>query len=863
MATKLKKTRPFAALFFFVAAISALIVSALFAVDMASSDWEYIGADYKDTKNYEQSMSELIRAACVIAQAIQSENSGERYFSQDEQSLAWQNLQKQGVNISYYIQYGGKAYSANTVADSRERFKLETQREFEANAQETRSHGFRSSYAGFEYVLTLEGGNLTESMNTRNGSSSQSKMMLMQSKYALRLSDIPYQRFLAAAQDDGELFIGIAVRADGRLMNYGSIYESYYFWYITCLQLLILVSAAALSLIILFVLLFKRRSLEQAGNKLSRFFGWFWMEVKLAAILFGIMAAADGVIEQYNYGFNVAYIVLTLAGFWTCYFLLSDLGREGKAFFSNNIVMSLIRFMKTLESSHKFVARMKKRLVIFISAELVLAVIAAFIVITGYGAGVLLALIPFIVGLILAAHYIDTYNREMNAFGSIIDYVNEIRSGSVQKALEIDEKSEFHKLAEALNDVHGGMVRMVEERVKSEKMKAELVTNVSHDLKTPLTSIINYADLLGRESLTPEFANDYVKILSSKAQRLKNLVQDLFEISKANSGAVDLDMQQINLAALLEQTVAEQDGHGKRAGVETRLSFLDNPLIVRADGRKLHRVFENLLGNALKYAMIGTRVYVTAEAAGANARITFKNISSYEMNFTPADIMERFTRGDSSRTTDGSGLGLAIAKSFLELNGGELHIELDGDLFRAIVTIPLYVPYSERTREPEQPEQQEQQEYSDEAERAYLEANDGEAPFEAAQPVMALNRQDEALQSAEQQSDANQQIQGVINVSFEQQQLGADATPPRWGIPPETFEGHAQVSPEAERFWKAMELEPDIAGGPSEPAFELPEPSGTHDDAPPAPDGAAAAENPAQESQAAESPGQTIKNQSV
>ena len=186
-------------------------------------------------------------------------------------------------------------------------------------------------------------------------------------------------------------------------------------------------------------------------------------------------------------------------------------------------------------------------------------------------------------------------------------------------------------------------------------MKVELITNVSHDLKTPLTSIINYVDLLGKENLSPDFANDYVKVLEKKAQRLKNLVQDLFEISKANSGAIDLNLEQLSIQSLVEQTVAELDQRTAQSGIEVKLQLCDAPLVVRADGKKLHRVFENLLGNALKYSLTGTRVYIVASQEGLNAQIIFKNVAGYEMTFTAEEIVERFQRGDTSRTTEGSG----------------------------------------------------------------------------------------------------------------------------------------------------------------------------------------------------------------
>ncbi len=273
----------------------------------------------------------------------------------------------------------------------------------------------------------------------------------------------------------------------------------------------------------------------------------------------------------------------------------------------------------------------------------------------------------------------------MDDFGRVVDYVEQMRSGSLCEPLCVN--GDFAGLAADLNDIMDGVNRAVEEQMRSERMKIELVTNVSHDLKTPLTSIINYVDLLGREQLSPDFANDYVQIIDQKAKRLKNLVQDLFEISKANSGAIDAHPEQIDVVSLVDQTIAEMDA--RTSGIEIKPQFAAARLFVWADGKMLHRVFENLLGNALKYSMSGTRVYVSVRQDGDSAEVSFKNIANYEMTFSADDIVERFQRGDASRTGEGSGLGLAIAKSFTELSGGTLRIELDGDLFKAIVTLPL------------------------------------------------------------------------------------------------------------------------------------------------------------------------------
>ena len=220
-------------------------------------------------------------------------------------------------------------------------------------------------------------------------------------------------------------------------------------------------------------------------------------------------------------------------------------------------------------------------------------------------------------------------------------------------------------------------------------MRNELITNVSHDLKTPLTSIINYADLLTELDLSPKEANDYAKIVRQKGERLKKLTQDLFDISKAESGSETVEAERLDMALLLRQSLAELGSEIEKSGLSFVTDIPEGEVPVTGDGKKLSRVFENLLVNALKYSMTGTRVYVSLRAGEGRAVAEIKNISAEPMNFAPSEITERFVRGDRSRSTEGSGLGLAIARSYTELCGGRLDISVDGDLFKAEVEMKI------------------------------------------------------------------------------------------------------------------------------------------------------------------------------
>ncbi|ABW20231.1 sensor histidine kinase [Alkaliphilus oremlandii] len=243
-------------------------------------------------------------------------------------------------------------------------------------------------------------------------------------------------------------------------------------------------------------------------------------------------------------------------------------------------------------------------------------------------------------------------------------------------------------LAKNLNNINIGFSLAVDKEIKSQRMKAELISNVSHDLKTPLTSIITYVDLLKNEEIDRDTQREYIGILDKKSQRLKILIEDLFEASKATSGNIELHLEKVDVVALFRQTLGELEEKINGSSLQFKISTPDNKVICNLDGRRTYRVFENIMTNILKYAMENSRVYIDITESIHEVSFTFKNISAYEMNFDANEITERFTRGDESRNTEGSGLGLSIAKSFIELQGGTLEIIIDGDLFKLIVVFP-------------------------------------------------------------------------------------------------------------------------------------------------------------------------------
>ena len=271
--------------------------------------------------------------------------------------------------------------------------------------------------------------------------------------------------------------------------------------------------------------------------------------------------------------------------------------------------------------------------------------------------------------------------------GALTDHLALLRAGQVDRPLSIPPGRDLCQAADDLNHIQQGLHQAVEERTRSERMKVELVTNVSHDLKTPLTSILSYTELLAQEPLNPP-ASEYVAILEEKAHRLRAMVQDVFEVSKAATGQLPVKLERLDLGRLLRQTLADMDQAIQNSGLVLRPSIPDEGIPITADSDRLYRVFQNLLSNALAYSLPGSRVYLTLTVEGEQARASVQNTSAAELK-PGVDYTARFVRGDESRTDGGSGLGLSIADSFTQACGGVLEITTEADLFTATVIFPL------------------------------------------------------------------------------------------------------------------------------------------------------------------------------
>lgn len=282
--------------------------------------------------------------------------------------------------------------------------------------------------------------------------------------------------------------------------------------------------------------------------------------------------------------------------------------------------------------------------------------------------------------LFLKKYFMDLKHQ----YDHLLRATNEIAEGKLDTFIEKDF-GVFESFKNELRKIQAGFKKAVEDEVKSQRMKTELITNVSHDLKTPLTAMVTYIDLLKEENITEEQRKEYIDILERKSLRLKVLIEDLFEVSKASSKNINLDIQDVDIMNLVRQVSLELEDSLRERELQLKWKLPDKKVILPLDSQKTYRIFENLFGNIAKYAMKGTRVYIQGNALEKGIYIEIKNISSSELDINPQELTERFVRGDKSRNTEGSGLGLAIAKSLVELQNGKMDIDIDGDLFKVVL----------------------------------------------------------------------------------------------------------------------------------------------------------------------------------
>lgn len=475
-----------------------------------------------------------------------------------------------------------------------------------------------------------------------------------------------------------------------------------------------------MGLLLLAVYIPRRRYKRFVDRRIARVTGRILLEAKGAAAAGALcLALFTGQIEKIGIMiqeeiFFIPEMLLPLVErntgpllllFWTAYLLVNDLryGRRPVRSLCARAAASI----KAAQGRLPFQKRLRRRNGVVLACGAILAFVRISPVIRALPGSVIYdrALLPtYIIQLFafsglfsLMAYLLRKNRRTIEDSARLLRQIAAIRDGEMTLPLVLDN-ADLTEAARNLNEIQQGMNAALEERLKSERMKVELITNVSHDVKTPLTSIISYVELLKQEENLPAHVRDYIRILDNKSRRLKTMVQDVFEISKAASGQLPVKLETLDYGKLLRQTLADMASQIEAAPVTVKSDVPEEPVLIFADGQRLYRVFQNLVQNALQYSLKGSRVYITLNTAERNAVASVKNTSEMELA-GDVDFTERFVRGDSSRADGGSGLGLSIARGFTEACGGRLSIETDADLFTALVEFPLANPITNMREE--------------------------------------------------------------------------------------------------------------------------------------------------------------------
>lgn len=402
----------------------------------------------------------------------------------------------------------------------------------------------------------------------------------------------------------------------------------------------------------------------------------------LKNILLISLAFLMSLLQSKIYGWSIWYYFINTGLLYLIYYFGFKILEENR---KNNIhpkdyVHNLMLKLTSLKMNNKKIYTITKYVWIFIPL-IIIQVIIIFAFHVNYGLFEFSIYTAPLLSIALSVISIFIIKDKVNKIEQIRNGIDKIKNGNIEHKIEIKKDLLFDDIVKDINEIGKTINIAVEERLKSERMKNELITNVSHDLKTPLTAIINYISLMKKEDIQPKHLKDYVQVLDKRSQRLKILIEDLFEASKIGSNNIELNLEENDINQLLTQTLVEMEDYINESKLDFIVNTPNKEVYILADGKKTFRVFENIISNILKYSLEKTRVYIDLVESDKKVHISFKNISKYQLNFDPDEITERFTRGDLSRNTEGSGLGLAIAKGLVQAQGGELKVDIIGDLF--------------------------------------------------------------------------------------------------------------------------------------------------------------------------------------
>ncbi len=694
MGTKLKRSEnasrrlgPFAVWLCFALGISMIGVCVITGVYFyADSDFDWglvksVFGDYRDSFAFKETTGNYFLHLLTLAKDGFEPASPDEHTSQylkEEFRFLKSLLDNEGKNLLYYAVNSDKDSTVSNIEDEKETGKLN---------QSFESRGLPVLPKGYGYYWYYDG----ETVEVYN----QGKIV------DTRRLDSGYPRFMSGVADTVEnsqelqpVMAVLAVKdelvpnpyANSRYLGQKTATTVFKRAYLLVLGLGIILFAYSVV---------RRQEKREFDKKLAHWSGTLWLEVKLLLSFFiFVPGLLIGYRRTYHIWGNSIYRLMNAVwvsvglsiAFWWVYVMFMDLRVNKAKFFSHNSVNSGLDWFRRHGTKYPFQKMMLNRAYALLAVEAILAFASVSLVLLAALGGSILwfftALVITALGLYLILRYLRRYHRTVSDLGGLMDQIARVKNGDMETKLRVDEVADIYPAAQNLNSIQQGMGLAVSQKLRSERMKVDLVTNVSHDLKTPLTSIVSYVDLLQKQPDLSSTAQEYVGVLAQKTDRLKNLIEDLFELAKATSGNVSVELETLDLRRFVEQALADMEERITATGLAFKVSLPSDPVFVVSDGRKLHRVFQNLISNTLKYSLQGSRVFVDLETADSWAVVTVKNTANYEMNFDQGEILERFTRGDSSRSTEGSGIGLSIAKSFTEALGGTFDVKIDGDLFK-------------------------------------------------------------------------------------------------------------------------------------------------------------------------------------
>lgn len=618
----------------------------LYISDNTTTEWE----EYTDSEGYLQSKEKTI--VPTKEEAIKALNSSVNY-AKEELKNSYPDIKYFAINNNDNIVYSNTTYK--TLEDYKNNI---------------------NGYVDIQLAKNTQGGLYTKDIN---------------GKVFKNNKESNYETLDAISEGNIEIYMSFP-----KEINIESMLYTYMNEYITSVKYVnFFVGLGSISLIVflLFTILYKliKGHVINKDGILFKIIKNIPLEIWFGIIFIGGIFTVSFLTSHYYgysytieklFGFLGTFIIITML--YTQLYIFSSCDNKID-FFKNTIIYKGYKIIKNSIASillaSKKISIIKQIILISILITGASLFVAFILLLFGFGP------ISFVPPIFLSMGVFTWYIvKNLSYLAQIMDGAQKIKNGDLHYKIDIEGYNSFTDLAENINNISEGLEKSIDKQLRSERLRSELITNVSHDLKTPLTSIINYIELIKKEdNIQPQVLNDYVNVLDSKSKRLKSLIEDLFEASKASSGNIELNMQNIEVRQLLNQSIGELEEKLNGLNLELKVNAPNEKIYIYADGRRMFRVFENLLSNIAKYSLPNTRVYIDIVEENENIKLTMKNISAYELNFDASEITERFKRGDESRNTEGSGLGLAIAKDLVKLQNGKFDIDIDGDLFKATI----------------------------------------------------------------------------------------------------------------------------------------------------------------------------------